>query len=135
MTGMTCMMAGGGQAALQVSITDKSAIKLVADPGTATATYSVHLDGTVKNHVPTSLEIWLLQGVNSDYEVRATLASGDTPSGTLATWLLLSTTRSWSLTQSVAGTKTCNLTIEIRRVSDSVVLDTATATITATVEV
>lgn len=66
------------------------------------------------------------------YEVRATLNSGDTPTGTLATWLALTSDRTWELTQSGgAGTKTCELGIEIRL--GAVVL--ATATVTLDVEV
>lgn len=137
MTGIGCMMAGGGQAALQVSINDLSVIKLVADPATATATYTINADGTVKNHVPTSLGIWLLLGANSDFEVRATFNTGDSPSGSaLATWLAASTSRSWTLTQSSPGETTCNLTIEIRlAAAPFTVLDTATVNITATVDI
>lgn len=63
------------------------------------------------------------------YDVRATLASGDTPDGTLGTWLNLGSTRTWGWTNQAAPV-TCNLTVEIRRVSDSVVVDTATVKIT-----
>jgi hypothetical protein len=59
-----------------------------------------------------------------NYEVRATLNSGTTPTGTLSTWLNLGTTRTWSLSAAAGNFQTCNLTIEIR--------DTATSTVQAT---
>jgi len=59
-----------------------------------------------------------------NYEARATLNSGTTPTGTLNTWLNLGTTRTWSLSAATGNFQTCNLTIEIR--------DTATSTVRAT---
>ena len=59
-----------------------------------------------------------------NYEVRATLNSGTTPTGTLNTWLNLGTTQTWTLTAPTGNFRTCNLTIEIR--------DTATSTVQAT---
>ncbi len=61
----------------------------------------------------------------SGYAVRATQISGDVPDGTLGAWLNLGTDRSWGL-GSDAGVLDCTLTIEIRRVSDSVVVKTIT---------
>jgi hypothetical protein len=81
---------------------------------------------------------WLNQIVAStvadDYEVRATLSSGSTPSsGTMSSWLNLGTSRSWSNNIGAdAGTKTSTILFEIRRASDGVVLDSATITIFAT---
>jgi hypothetical protein len=46
---------------------------------------------------------WWTKGSNPNAYVRATLQSGDTPSGTLNTWLQLNTTRQWSVTASAQG--------------------------------
>lgn len=63
-----------------------------------------------------------------NYEVRATLVSGDTPSGSaLSTWLVLSSDRTWQLSASPGNFLACTLTIEIR--------DTATSTVRATATV
>lgn len=69
---------------------------------------------------------WLLLGVNSDYQVRATLQSGSTPSGTLGSWVSLNTTRQWVLTRGSPGVSSCSLLIEIRKISNSQVIDSAT---------
>lgn len=77
---------------------------------------------------------WLVSGAASDYEVRATLDSGALTSGTTGSWLALSTTRTWYCAQGGIGTKTADLTIEIRRASDSVVIATATVSLRAEVD-
>jgi hypothetical protein len=69
---------------------------------------------------------WLLSGLNSDYQVRLTVVSGTTPGGSSSgSWLSLGTSRSWTLT--TPGDFN-SVTVEIRRVSDSVVIATATVT-------
>lgn len=77
---------------------------------------------------------WKLQGAAGDYEVRATLDSGTLTSGTTGSWLACSTTRTWVRTRTANGTSSAQLTIEIRRVSDSVVVGTGVWTLDATVE-
>lgn len=67
---------------------------------------------------------WLISGAAADYEVRVTTASGTGFAGdALATWLGLGSTRTWRLTRaSPDGTTTGTANVEIRRVSDSVVI-------------
>lgn len=77
---------------------------------------------------------WKLQGAAGDYEVRATLDSGSLTSGTTGSWLACSTTRTWVRQRTANGTSSAQLTIEIRRVSDSVVVGTGVWTLDATVE-
>ena len=55
----------------------------------------------------------------SDWEIRATLSSGTTPSGTLDTWEALTTSRVWSLSRSFPGTEESELVFEFRRVGDT----------------
>jgi len=65
-----------------------------------------------------------------------TVNSGTTPAGSAtASWLGLGTTRAWSLTQITAGTKTANVTIEIRRASSGVVLSSGSGAFDMTAEV
>lgn len=85
-----------------------------------------------------TLHVWLNpQGIDASlYEVHCAQNSGDTLRGAsdvLSTWLALSSSRQWGLSVTGTNTKTANLTVQIRRASDSVVLDTATIDITATV--
>lgn len=67
------------------------------------------------------------------YEIRATLVSGDTPAGTLGSWLALSTTRTWTNNKlgAAPGVRECQLTIEIRL--GATVLDTTTVDLYAEV--
>lgn len=73
----------------------------------------------------------------SDYELRATLNSGDTPDDSpLNTWIDFGSGNivfSLSQTAGVEGTKTCELSIETRQVSDTSNTSTATFTITSVV--
>ena len=102
-----------------------------------TATYTVNTSGIVQKTEgasTTTLETWLQAGASSDYEVRATVLSGDTPTGSaLATWMALSTSRAWTLTDAVNDgiALTCSLQIEIRDSATGTVQDTATITITS----
>ena len=71
-------------------------------------------------------------GNGDDYEIRATLNSGSTPTGTLGTWLALTSNRQWSISSTgAAGLVTCNLTLEIRDASTLVVEDSCIAILTA----
>lgn len=115
-----------------VDIFNTSATDTEDDPTDATATYRLNSSGQ-GTRTGGANWTWLTAGNNSDVEVRATLNSGALTSGTTGTWQNLSSTRTWTVTRTTVGTGTANLTIQIRRVSDSVVIDSATVTITATV--
>lgn len=83
--------------------------------------------------VPIHSSYWVTPQTNmGDYEIRATLSSGDTPVGTLNSWTSLATTQEWTLTEgTLDATSTCDLLIEIRWTGNNVVQDTATYTLTA----
>jgi hypothetical protein len=100
-------------------------------PTLAVATYQISNDGTARDQDGTVLETWLAVGAASDFQVRATLSSGSTPSGTLNTWLACSTTREWSITSSSPATVSCSLWVEIRNASTLAVLAAATADLSA----
>lgn len=64
------------------------------------------------------------------YEARWTPVSGPTPTGSAVnTWLNLGTSRGWEVSRSAVGLTTIVGTVEIRRASDGVVLDSATITL------
>ncbi len=70
---------------------------------------------------------WVTNGTPADYDVRVTLVSGVTPSGSaIATWLNCATDREWHLSQGFPGGKSSELLVEIRRTADSAVLASAT---------
>ncbi len=83
--------------------------------------------GTLGNWVtPTSL-------AGAAYEVRATVVSGTTPTGSATgSWLSLGTSQSWALGTALVTTVTCQLTIEIRNATSLAVLASGTVNLTAT---
>lgn len=120
---MTAILGFNTVGAPFVGITDQTIGKL---DGTA-ASYSVDSDGQIYTNGGVA-ERWLQPwGSPVSYEVRATLASGSTPTGTLNTWQTCDTDRTWSITGASS-----TLTIEIRHATSLEVLDTATISMTST---
>jgi hypothetical protein len=120
--------AGGGGGV--VSLLDRLAYKSTLN-SPATATYSVSADGKVRvNGI--IVETWLNSGVAADYDVRATLQSGTSPSGSaLATWLNLASGSSWSLTRGSLGVVSCVVTVEISLAGTGVAIASASIIIQA----
>jgi hypothetical protein len=120
--------------ALSASILDNS-VSFSAPSGTPTVGYQLNTDGKVweKAGASASLfadtgEVWMTSGALANFECRATLQSGTTPnSGTLNTWLPLTTARSWTQISGGAIVVTV-LLIEIRNASTLAVLDSAVIT-------
>lgn len=126
-------------AALSAFLQNVTRSGTAVSPANATASFRMNSSGVAQS-APTSGTYadeftWLTEGANSDFESRMTTVSGSLTSGTAATWEALSTTRTWSRnrTSDVAGTTTYVGTLEIRRVSDSVVVASCTITLNATV--
>lgn len=119
---------------IKVTITDTTVA--VSDTGTpVTAGYELRSDGTVYEYAPSGAfkYNWLVYGAASDYEVRATVTGGNGQgfTGTTGVWMPLSTTRAWDVTRNSVGVNTSTLLVEIRRVLDGVVLDSATINLSA----
>ena len=77
--------------------------------GTNTASVQFQSDGDIvaPSGTPSaSLGDWIdpKSSAPGDYEIRATLSSGSTPSGTLNTWQALTSSRTWSLTGTNSAT-------------------------------
>lgn len=106
----------------------------VVDPTDFDVRYSLYLSGLAYRYTLAGGNVaipgeWLVNGVNSDYEVRATEVQQSgiaARTGTLNTWMVLSSDRTWRMTKT-SGTGMCEweLTIEIRRASTGQVLDSA----------
>ena len=124
-------------ASLPASITDS---KLAISTADASVTLTVNSNGTWAGNgdfAPSGT--WQVGGTAADYEVRLTLSSGTTPSGSdMATWLSCGTTRSWSITETRNGYYTTSFTgtLEIRMAaSPQTVFATSSVSLEAVVEV
>jgi len=100
-------------------------------PNSATAGYRLNANGNIEQTINgiswSTIGVWLNIGAAGDYQVRLTPTFGTFDTGTTDSWLTLSSTRSWTKSVMVGGgSGIAEGTLEIRRVSDSVVLDTAT---------
>lgn len=74
---------------------------------------------------------WLLSGAAGDYDVRLTVNSGTNPTGdSVATWLALSSTRTWTLTDATegGGEISNDCTVEVRLNSSGDILASANVT-------
>lgn len=84
--------------------------------------------------VVNQLSAWLTPQTGVDqYEVRATLLSGNipngnSPAGVLNTWQVLTSVRSWGW-ENQSLYKACELKIEIRRISGGAIVSTAFITL------
>lgn len=108
------------------------------DPTNAYCYITFNVNGTVTLFSDTgSSYSWRIGGTNADsalYSVRVTVDSGVALDiGTSGTWQVLSSARSFGIEDTTAGAtfRNTSLTIEIRRDSDSVVLDSAVVTLVA----
>jgi hypothetical protein len=120
----------------QININNENIFASAGDPNPATAGYQIRGDGDIIETVnASSIDIgdWITPKVNmANYQVRATLNSGGPLTASSATGVWLSS-GVWLVNQSGVGSRGANLTIEIRRAADGVVLDSATVTLSATV--
>jgi|LakMenE18May11ns_1017448.scaffolds.fasta_scaffold9097426_1 hypothetical protein len=113
------------------------------DPATATAEVSFTNAGAYSGtgNVESFSGTWIVptSAAGNAYEIRMTVNSGTTPSGSATgSWLGLGTTRTWTITKSGLGpSTTSNVTIEIRNASTLAVLSNGggafvmTATVTS----
>lgn len=122
-----------------VSITNQTSYSSVVKPGTITDGYQLNSNGTAydgENGTAYIVEDWVTPtGAASAYECYVTVTSGSLSGGTSGSWLALSSTRTWTVTRSSLGTKTCTFTVDIRKVGTTTVLDSATITLEAEVTI
>jgi hypothetical protein len=130
MTGVLCAVAGAASSGVTIQLTTPRTLTFISGGILQAVTaYRVASDGFVYTAEGTSAsympqEQWISNvALVGDYQVRVASA-GDTPSGTLNTWLALSSTESWELIASPGNSFNTQLTVEIR--------DTATETVRAT---
>lgn len=140
MAGVHAIMGSKKSSALAVYFAATNFIYLFAyTPTDVTTTFFITNAGTVTGSNLTPYN-WLLSGLNSDYAVKAQYAAspgvpGVVSVGSIGVWEVLSTTRGWEITRTsnAAGISEVILDMQVRRVSDSVVIATFQVTIQAEV--
>jgi hypothetical protein len=120
-----------------ITISDATAFSELTTPSTSIAQYQLTSAGAINATVGTNSLVdsgdWIAPKTNmANYECRFDLTSGSLTSGTTGAWMSLATTRTWTRQAPTSGILTAVGTLQIRRASDAVVLDTATITIYAT---
>ena len=125
---------GGGGGAGSVTINDYAYSDFQVDPGNASASFSLSSGGVASGTGGVSYN-WLISGAASAYEVMADNVTGSFSSGTINTWLPLSSTRTWTRTRTLPGYSSAIARFRIRRASDGIVLATATIQVEAEVEI
>lgn len=118
------LLLGGGGASVVNNFNgaDSSSFSPTKGPSTATITFAN--DGSVNKTVipfdggstvfPTDWYLAHTGSIGSSYWIRATLSSGTSPTtGSIGTWLSLSSGYAWSLHANTGSIKTCTLFIEI----------------------
>lgn len=126
----------------EASLTGQDITDTATDPDDAFTGYRINSNGKAqRKETPagsyTDIEDWLGVGTNSLYEVRGTLLSSSgtaTRSGTLDVWLACTSTREWALEKAAIGTSTWSIKIEIRRVSDGVIVASCTVNLESNVD-
>lgn len=118
-----------------ISISNLAASKTTSDGIPATGSFTFKTDRTVVDQDGVVLDTaWLLAGYTpGNYSVRVTVNSGNTPTGTVGSWVAMSSDLTWSLTDAsgASGLKTATLGIEIKDNASGIILGTATYTLTA----
>ena len=129
--GMIASSAGGGGG----NVTLNGGTVTSYGTGVRTASYRIDSDQFVyygDNGSYSSVHRWTSDPV-AGYEARVTIDFGSTPSGSAtATWLALTSDRTWSIVSSVsADTQYTEITVEIRDATSLAVVATAFVTIIA----
>lgn len=136
MSGIHMALLGAGGDNTVISITNQTISAYVFPPNTAEAGYRLGADGKVYSYINgvfTELETWCTPTSRaSNYEARVTVNSGSTPTGSVGSWVALSSTRDWTISETTSGVNNVsNFTVEIRRTGTTTVLDSATIDLTA----
>ncbi len=125
-------------AAVELPTSTLTATDFELHPSSATAWLQFRNDGAVYDQDNSKRGDWILPNgaAPDDYEIRANSSSPDTPdSGTMDTWLALSSSRTWSESRSGVGIDSKTFTVDIRKGSSGDPLITRTCTLTADVDI
>lgn len=125
---------GGGGGGAEVSFIARNAYNSAVTPTDVSATWSTNSAGTDASSGEAS-RTWLLSGLSSDYQLFVSLTSGTLFAGTAGSWLLMNATLTYTCrrTNNIDGFDLAELSCQVRRVSDLVVISTFLVTLTAEV--
>lgn len=117
-----------------------TALSVVTDPTDATAQYQLTNGGrvrrTVSNNTVVDVGSWVVPNLsNCYYECFATLDSGTLTSGTTGSWLVLTSTRTWTLESTGPGLQAAQITVTIRHLGTTAIVATSVVTLNAEVSV
>lgn len=130
------MLMGGVSASSRVQVFSGYIIGIGSTVLASRALVEFNTDGTQYRQegsaAKASMGSWLKTGVVGDYQIRATLTSGTSPSGTVGSWLALSSTQTWSVSAPSGTQVVTELLFEIRDAATSAVLDSATVILDST---
>lgn len=133
MSGIHAMLIGAGGDRVDV----QGATVYAGSGSISTAEYQLRdtgIERSVNNSSVTDIGNYVEPVANAgQYEARLTVSTGTFAGAATGSWLALTTTRIWSVTQSVVGTNYATGTIEIRRTGSTTTIDSATVDLTAEV--
>lgn len=115
-----------------VDFINRAAIDVSTLPAYALAAYSIGADG-IDRSAPEADRTWLTSGSNGQVQIRAIETTGSVTLGPIGTWETPTSNLEWtkSRTSDLPGSSAVTLSMQCRRVSDLVVIDSWTVTITA----
>jgi hypothetical protein len=135
MSGAVLSLLGTGGAGAAVTITLSTQFLYAFTTGTASAAFRLNTNGNAEysenGGAYSVLEAWCVPAAQAvNYECYASLVSG-LATGTFDTWLALSSSRTWTVTQVTIGVSDAVINIGIRRAGDATILASADIYLTA----
>jgi len=135
MSGAVLSLLGTGGAGAAVTITLSTQFLYALSTGTASAAFRLNTNGNAEysenGGAYSVLEAWCVPAAQAvNYECYASLVSG-LATGTFDTWLALSSSRTWTVTQVTIGVSDAVINIGIRRAGDATILASADIYLTA----
>lgn len=135
MSGIQMALLGSVGDPATIFITNQSIEDFTGGARAATAGYRLTSTGLAQSLINltfSTLETWCTPTAEAvNYEALITVTSGSLTSGTTGSYVALSTTQTWTLNANIGINALCIFTVQIRRVSTSTVLATATITLNA----
>jgi hypothetical protein len=139
---VTCsmqMLLGSGSGSITLAPGGYGPSSNTTSPTNAGCTFELTNGGDIRettgSNVINDVGDWVTPKTNfSAYDCMLTVNSGTAPAGAAtATWLNLGTTRTWTLTQSVVGSKSNSCTLQIRNSASGTVLGSCNVSMSADV--